>query len=234
MPYVDFKTISKEKAKIKKEVYNVVRSGHSVKYGFFSKYGNDSAIYGIKSKTTGKQYIGATKHLQRRLMKHFNELKFGRHRAKQLQKDYNLYGMDDFEIIVYVNNPSNLLEEEKNLQLKLTIDNLYNEKISGNYIHPDYREKLANSNKSTHKTIEYRKKISTMKTNKIAQYYLDGEFIKVWNSAIEICDALGHTRSVILSACNGSKKQAYGYLWKYVDDNGNIISNGYEKARKKF
>lgn len=75
--------------------------------------------------------------------------------------------------------------------------------------------------------------MSKLKSNKIAQYDLHMNVIKIWESSNEICEILGHTKSVILSCCNGSKPRAYGFNWRYVDDNGNIVSNGYLKARKK-
>lgn len=74
--------------------------------------------------------------------------------------------------------------------------------------------------------------MSKLKTNKVAQYYMDGELIKIWDSAVQICENLGYTRSVILSCCNGNKPHAYSYLWRYVDDNGNIVNDGYAKGRK--
>lgn len=199
-----------KKVKPKKDL-SIIRTGHHSVYGTYSKYGNDSALYGIKCKKTNKVYIGCTKHIQRRLMKHFSELHLNRHSAKQLQKDYNLYGKEHFEIIIYSNQSDNLLELEKEKQIEIGIDGLYNEKkISGFWIKDEYRQKLANSNKDSHKTKEYRLKMSNIKTNKIAQYSLNMELIKIWNSAVEICNTLGYTRSVILSSCNGHKKN---FIW---------------------
>lgn len=234
MPTFTFKQASK--VAIEKEHFNgkgLYRKNANVPYGTFSIYGNDKAVYGIKSKITNKIYIGSTKHIQRRLMKHFNELFHNRHRATKLQEDFNKYGFDSFDIIIYDTNTNNLLEKEKELQISIGINNLYNRKISGYWVDEEYRNKLANSSKDTHKTKEYREKMSKLKTNKIAQYYLNGEFIKIWDSAIEICNTLNYTKSVILSCCNGNKPRAYGYLWNYVDDDGNIVKNGYMKARKK-
>lgn len=237
MPEINF---SKKVVSVKSErnESNYVRYGQiaknaNVAYGHFSKYGNNCAIYGIVCKTTNKTYVGATKHLARRLMKHFNELFHNRHATKKFQEDFNKYGFDDFNIIIYSTDKNNLLEQEKQKQIEIGVPNLYNEKISGYYIDEEYRKKLANSDKSSHKTKEYREKMSKLKANKVAQYYLDGKLIKIWNSAVEICETLGHTRSVILCCCNGSKPRAYGYLWRYVDDNGNIVTDGYEKGRKR-
>ena len=234
MPIIDFNAASKKK--VRPDNFNGVgefRGNANVAYGTFSIYGNDSAVYGIKNIITNKIYIGATKHLQRRLLKHFNELYHNRHRTKKLQEDFNKYGFDSFKIIIYYSGSDiNLLEEEKQKQISIGINNLYNEKISGYYITEERRNQLKSQDKSSHKTKEYREKMSKLKTNKVAQYYLDGTLIKIWDSAVQICETLGHTRSVILSCCNGNKPHAYSCLWKYVDDNGNIITDGYAKARK--
>lgn len=233
MPTFNFKSKEIKRAEKLNKLRGVIRTGHSVPYGTFSIYGNDAAIYGIKSKTTGKQYIGATKHIQRRLMKHFNELKHNRHRAKIFQEDYNKYGFNDFEIIIYENTNEDLLIKEKNKQVEIGINNLYNEKISGVYITEERRQQIINQNRSTHKSKEYREKMSKLKTNRIRQYDLDFTPIKDWESCKEIVETLGYTRSVILSCCNGNKVRAYNCYWKYIDDNGNIVNNGYIKARKK-
>lgn len=37
--------------------YGVIRKNANVPYGTFSIYGNNQAVYGIKSKTTNKVYI---------------------------------------------------------------------------------------------------------------------------------------------------------------------------------
>lgn len=234
MPYFDFKTVDKTKKKISsKETYGVKRGHANIGYGVFAKYGNDCAIYGIRNKITNKIYIGSTKHIQRRLLKHFNELYHYRHRNKRLQEDFTKYGFDSFEIIIYSTDNNNLLEQEKELQINIGVENLYNEKISGYYITDELKQSISNRDKSTHKTKEYREKMSKLKTNKVAQYDLNWTLIKIWDSAIQICNTLGYTRSVILSCCNRSKPHSYGYNWRYIDDNGNIVFNGYTKARKK-
>ena len=235
MSIINFQIASKTiKKKEVNSVYGITRKNANVPYGTFSIYGNSQAVYGIKSKSTNKIYVGSTKHIQRRLMKHFNELFHNRHRAKQLQEDFNKYGFADFDVIIYnTDNNINLLDKEKEIQISIGINNLYNEKISGYWIKEEYKKQLSNSSKVTHKTKEYREKMSKLKTNKVAQYHFSGKLLKIWDSAIQICETLGYTRSVILSCCNGNKPHAYGFDWRYVDDNGNIVNNGYEKARIK-
>lgn len=235
MPIINFKQVNKSIVREKgNHGYGQIRKNTNVPYGIFSKYGNGRAVYGIKSNITNKVYVGATKHIQNRLMKHFNELFHNRHCTKLLQEDFNKYGFSTFNIIIYNTDKNiNLFDKEKEVQISIGINNLYNEKISGYWVKEEYRNKLANSSKATHKTKEYREKMSKLKTNKIAQYHFSGTCIKIWKSAIQICKELGYTRSVILSCCNGNKPHAYGFDWRYVDDDGNIVTNGYLKARKK-
>ena len=142
--------------------------------------------------------------------------------------------INDFSIIIHKDKSKNLLYDEKVIQKSIGINDLYNEKISGFYITKEYRNQLANSSKSTHKTKEYRNKMSAIKTNKVAQYNLNEELIKVWDSAIQICEQCNYTRSVILSVCNGNKPRAYNYLWKYVDEHNNVVKDGYAKGRRKI
>lgn len=235
MAYFDFKRPNKQiRKKENCNGFGLIRKHANVPYGTFSVYGNNPAIYGIKNVITNKIYVGSTKNVQQRLMKHFNELFHNRHCTKKLQEDFNKYGFKSFSIIIFNNNTKiNLLEEEKKQQISIGINNLYNEKITGYYIDEEYRKKLKNSSKATHKTKEYREKMSKMKTNMVAQYHFDGTLIKIWDSALDICNTLRYTRSVILSCCNRNKPHAYGYYWRYVDSDGNIVTDGYAKARRK-
>lgn len=38
----------------------------------------------------------------------------------------------------------------------------------------------------------------------------------------------------IRGCCNGSKNTAYGYVWRYIDNDNNIINDGYKKRRKNI
>lgn len=212
--------------------YGETRANANFAYGTWSKFKNISGVYSIKCKITNKQYIGSTTNLQVRIGKHFSNLHIGNHPNKALQKDYNTYGFNDFEITcVKECSKDELLKYEREIQIEIGINNLYNEKISGYYISDELYRVYSNSDKSSHKTKEYREKMSKLKSNKIAQYDLDRNLIKVWDSALEICNTLGYTRSVILSGCNGNKKHPYGFYWRYLDDKGHIKFSGYKRKQ---
>lgn len=60
----------------------------------------NSGIYMLKSKLSGKMYIGESKNFTRRKSEHFRNLLKNKHENSMLQNYYNKYGnIFDFEII---------------------------------------------------------------------------------------------------------------------------------------
>ena len=55
------------------------------------------------------------------------------------------------------------------------------------------------------------------KTNSIPilQFDLDGEFVKKWDSIMQVERELGFDNSGICMCCKGKRKSAYGYKWRY-------------------
>lgn len=190
-----------------------------------------SGVYSIKCIATNKQYIGATNNITRRISKHFSELHLNRHTNSRLQNDYNKYGYKMFIIDCLERcEIDKLLEREKFYQIKIGIDNIYNDKISGYWCSEEYKEKHRYSDKSSHKTIEYREKMRKIKSHKICQYVIVPfnntmieKEIKIYDCMKDVLDNNPYKRSVINSCCNGWKKSAYGYRWKYIDENGNQV-----------
>ena len=54
---------------------------------------------------------------------------------------------------------------------------------------------------------------------KVYQYDLDGRLIKIFNRMADV-ENTGYNRSCIIRVCKGVGKTAYGYIWKYNNDNG--------------
>ena len=52
---------------------------------------------------------------------------------------------------------------------------------------------------------------------KIAQYDMQGNFLKMWDSARDIQNVLGFADSNINKCCNKHIPHAYGYKWRYGD-----------------
>ena len=73
-------------------------------------------------------------------------------------------------------------------------------------------------NKGIPMSEEQKKKLKNGKLSKIVlQFTLDGVFIREWPSSAE-CGRNGFNKSSIVGCCNGKRKSAYGYIWRYKED----------------
>ena len=52
----------------------------------------------------------------------------------------------------------------------------------------------------------------------VGQYTRDGKLIKVWQSTMEVQRQLGFNNAFISEVARGKYKTAYGYVWKYVEE----------------
>ena len=54
----------------------------------------------------------------------------------------------------------------------------------------------------------------------ILQYDVNGNFIKEWESAAEVSKFMNITNgSAVTAVCKGKRKTAYGFIWKYKENN---------------
>lgn len=74
----------------------------------------NSVIYGIKNIITNKWYIGSCTSLRDRIHRHWYHLIHNSHHSIKLQRSFNNYGIDNFEIIV--------LRELKDTELNIRFD----------------------------------------------------------------------------------------------------------------
>ena len=59
----------------------------------------------------------------------------------------------------------------------------------------------------------------TARTSKpVGQYTRDGNLIKVWQSIHEVGRQLGFDNGTISKAARSKRKTAYGYVWKYIEE----------------
>lgn len=71
-------------------------------------------IYRIVSNTSGRSYVGASLNVFGRLGKHVNDLRNGRSKIKELQKEYDVFGDNGFDV--------ELLEEINSRDRKLILE----------------------------------------------------------------------------------------------------------------
>lgn len=66
-------------------------------------------------------------------------------------------------------------------------------------------------------------RISKTKRKPVAQYTLDGELVRIWESVAEVSRQNGFDSSTISKVARGKEKKAYNHLWKYIisEENNN-------------
>lgn len=212
-----------DREKLKGLSSSIKRVNDNFNYGSFSNLLNKQGIYKIINSKTGICYIGSSTDIGSRLQKHFSELRFNRHTNKRLQEDFNTYGIKIFKWSIVEETSENLIDKERQYQINIGIDNLYNDKISNYYMSEELRKRHGSGNKSTHKTDEYRKKMSLLKSHAIAQYDKNGNPIKIYDNMNDVIKENPTFKGQpIRGVCNGSKKTAYGFIWRYINSDGTV------------
>ena len=51
----------------------------------------------------------------------------------------------------------------------------------------------------------------------VAQYSIEGELIRVYQSQRDVARITGYRREGIRDCCNGRQLSAYGYIWRKID-----------------
>ena len=94
-------------------------------------------IYKIENLVNHKKYIGLTNNIARRKCRHFGDLKRGVHDNQFLQKEYNIYGLENFSFTIEYQGDCpeyEIGEKEKEFIKKYdSYKNGYNQNEGGNF-----------------------------------------------------------------------------------------------------
>lgn len=94
-------------------------------------------IYKIENLTNHKKYIGLTNNIARRRSRHFTDLKCNRHDNNFLQKEYNIYGKENFSFEIIFEGDINYKEisEKEKYYIKFydSYKNGYNQNEGGDF-----------------------------------------------------------------------------------------------------
>jgi len=199
-----------------------------------------SGIYAIVNKLNNKKYVGSSIDVRKRYRQHYNDLSKNKHVNTHLQNAWNKYGENAFEFSILEtcdNVRSTLLYIE---QKYIDSDGDYNicklashhcgESYTGHKISEKHRKIISESNKNRIWSEESRKKLSISSKNSehnakqrkiILQFDLNNKFIREYNSIMEAAINLGdkNRRVNIKRCCQGKRKTAYNFKWKYKNDN---------------
>lgn len=94
-------------------------------------------IYKIENKINNKKYIGLTNNIIRRKARHFTDLRSNRHDNSFLQKEFNIYGQDNFSFEILYSGDVSIEEigEKEKYYIKQydSYYNGYNQNEGGNF-----------------------------------------------------------------------------------------------------
>ena len=204
-------------------------------------------IYKIENKLNGKIYIGKTlKTIQERWKEHCHDFKRERCEKRPLYSAMNKYGIENFFIEEIEQCEANILSEREkywieyynsfkygynattggdgrsyldyDLILSLWQEGKTAKEIAKILNHDEYSVRLALDVKGI--TSEKRQERSvTLRSKSVAKLDLNtSEIIEVFPSQMEAYRSLGKQQSGhICQVCNGKRKTAYGYKWKWLN-----------------
>ncbi len=166
-----------------------------------------AGVYIIYNKISKRFYIGSTINSIERKYSHFYKLKNNKHENVHLQKAYNKYCKDSFIFGLIT----------KYNYTKLQRDDVYNIIRKEEQFYIDSLNAV-NDGYNIAPLVD----VCSKSFNKIVQFSLDGEFIKIWDSVIEIEEEL-HISNIdgIRVCCNPNylnRVTANGYIWVYHKD----------------
>lgn len=152
-------------------------------------------IYKIVNSVNGKVYIGQTqKRLGRRWTQHKNCAKRELPYRSKLYDAMRKYGYDSFSISVVEECENDALNEREIFWIEQfdSINNGYNIAKGGMGHISEARP--------------------------IAQFDLDGNYIKTYSSAFDAAEAVGSTPQAIYNICYKYYKSYGGYQWRFLDE----------------
>jgi group I intron endonuclease len=201
----------------------------------FNKIGeNQCGIYIITNLINDKVYVGSTINkygIYKRMYEHLYNLRKGKHINEHLQSAWNLYGEENFnfEILEIVDTLEMVNKREEyfieyyksyNREYGYNICR-YSNTVSG-YTHTlNTLIKLSgrknNEESKKRQSIAQIGKISSKRV-KIIQLSKSDEIIKIWDSMGEVEKELKIGHSKVSLVCNGIRKSAGGFKWKYFNE----------------
>ena len=126
-------------------------------------------IYGIRNTINKRIYVGSAENIRTRLSHHFSFLLKNKHSNKELQEDFNTFGLDSFVSIVFKYKPKSKTHSEA-----MTLKLLLNNNISVyNFTMPGTNNYFKAANRNTTKYILKQTKLKRTYTNvtNLKQFY---------------------------------------------------------------
>lgn len=184
-------------------------------------------IYKIKNIVNNKFYIGSSKNINGRWYNHTSDLKRNEHHSAHLQRAWNKYGAENFqlEIVEQCNEYDLLVREQYYMDLwnPLDINIGYNvaKEAAKPPVDPERSRRNAKANWANGKWDNQLKPFERIDPN-------TGE-VKEYRSSSE-AEADGFSQQSISACCNGKKASYANYYWRFLDGSTPESAAAYEKV----
>ena len=173
-----------------------------------------SGIYCIENVVNHKIYIGSSKNIYQRLLKHFALLRHNKHENAHLQNAWNKYGESSFEWFVIEKCDITILTKREQYCIDL-FEAEYNitKKVERNILSKESRIKQGETRRRLHEEGKLEWNFNPIP---IYVYNLDGNFLFVNpNGVKDTATKLNIAASSICRVLNGTYQQCKGYRFSY-------------------
>ncbi len=177
-----------------------------------------SGIYCFSNKINGKKYVGQSISVLTRIRKHKEALRKNKDKSTALQRAWNKYGEEVFDIIILEKCDIDLLDEREKFHIEKmdSLRNGYNLDAGGRSVR-EFTEATKQLLRESHIG------------HSIYQIDMSGEIVKEWYGVRTASTALNISFSKLWCCLEKRKhnKTAYGFIWVYKDDYINFDLNDY-------
>ena len=177
-----------------------------------------SGIYCIENVVNHKIYIGSSKNIYQRLLKHFALLRHNKHENAHLQNAWNKYGESSFEWFVIEKCDITILTRREQYCIDL-FEAEYNitKKVERNILSKESRIKQGETRRRLHEEGKLEWNFNPIP---IYVYNLDGNFLFVNPNGVKnTATKLNIAASSICRVLNGTYQQCKGYRFSYKFEN---------------
>jgi predicted GIY-YIG superfamily endonuclease len=195
------------------------------------KFKGLSGVYCLININNGKRYIGSSKNIYQRLLKHRSLLRNGKHENIILNNAWKKHGENSFDwyILEICDKEELMIKEQFYIDTLLSEYNI-TKLVIRNVLSKESRIKQSETRKNRMKNGI----ILTNNTKSISMYSLEGLKLKTFNTIKQACNELNLSHSSICRFLNGTNKQAGGYLWSLNHENTLPAYLGNPNFAKRF
>ncbi|QOR59186.1 homing endonuclease [uncultured phage cr111_1] len=172
-----------------------------------------SGIYCIQNISNNKRYIGSSKNIYGRLLKHFALLRHAKHENIILQNSWLKHGEEEFDWFVLEYCEEEFLTEREQYYIDL-FKAEYNitRKVERNILSPESRKKQSQTRR---RLIAEGKLAVNFNPKKTYQYDLMGNFLREYDSLEQASLETGVSESSICRNLNGTYQAGGGFMWAH-------------------